>query len=92
MFEPPPTAQVRNVNITGWLGYSPSRQPKFYLEFSAVENVIYYIQYRDDVTAAWKTAPTVVHGTGRTVTWLDEGPPNTETPPSEKRFYRVLSE
>ena len=65
---------------------------KFYLEFPSKENVNYYIQYRDDVNAPWKTSPTPVRGTGKIVNWLDEGPPNTESPPSEKRFYRVLAE
>jgi len=38
----------------------------------------------------WKTSPVSIPGTGQRLHWLDEGAPNTDSPPGATRFYRVL--
>jgi hypothetical protein len=64
------------------------------MEFSTLAGQIYYVQYAEDAggTGGWKTALPAITGTGGVVQWIDNGPPKTESAPSEvpSRFYRVL--
>jgi hypothetical protein len=39
----------------------------------------------------WKTSPVIINGTGNRLNWLDDGAPNTDSPPSAGRFYRVIT-
>lgn len=62
-----------------------------FLEFSTKRGVTYHIQYSADLQI-WKTAQPVVTGTGAKAQWIDEGPPRTESKPSQGtiRYYRVI--
>lgn len=68
------------------------------MEFTTLTNFNYYVRYSDSLTnfsaqttnnSAIKTARPVMRGTGRSVQWLDNGPPRTESVPTN-RFYRIL--
>jgi hypothetical protein len=61
------------------------------LEFSTTLGTTYYIQYSSDLIT-WKTALPAVMGNGTKVQWIDNGPPRTETKPTEGlgRFYRLV--
>ena len=63
----------------------------FWVEFSTLSNRVYYLQYSGDVST-WKTALPAVLGTGHRVSWLDAGPPKTESAPQSatNRFYRII--
>ena len=69
------------------------------LEFPTLTNFSYYVRYSDTLGAfsaqttndtAILTASPAFRGNGRTVQWLDNGPPRTVSVPSTNRFYRVL--
>ena len=70
----------------------------FLIEFNSKTNGRYYIQYATTPgdlmnTATVKTALPVITGTGSRMQWTDNGPPKTESPPTNgSRFYRVLSQ
>lgn len=61
------------------------------LEFPTLRNRRYRIQYTDDL-AAWRNVEPVVLGTGAVVTWVDHGPPGTDSAPSSAsvRLYRII--
>jgi len=73
-------------------GFSPDGGTKNYLKFPTQPGRLYYVQYQDVVGPVWKTSPVVLRGTGFVLNWMDDGPPNTETPPGPVRFYRVVTE
>lgn len=69
------------------------------LEFPTLNTFSYYVRYTDTLAdfsaqttndTAIRTAVPAFRGNGRTVQWLDNGPPRTATAPSTNRFYRVL--
>jgi hypothetical protein len=69
------------------------------LEFPTLNTFSYYVRYTDtlaDFSAqttndiAILTAVPAFRGNGRTVQWLDNGPPRTVSAPSTNRFYRIL--
>jgi len=64
---------------------------KFFLNFTAIENKTYYVQYSTNLIN-WKTSPLTVPGVDSNVQWIDDGPPTTESWPMSipYRFYRVL--
>jgi hypothetical protein len=70
-----------------------SRQPdgSFKLQFNTDLNRRYLVQYIDDL-GAWKTATSVIVGTGGLVQWIDDGPPKTDSHPATRpsRMYRVI--
>jgi len=63
----------------------------FRLQFSSDLNRNYLIQYSDDLDY-WKTADTLLLGTGQLVEWIDRGPPDTDLHPAVvgSRSYRVI--
>ena len=72
------------------------RQPllvngRLLIEFRSIPGRRYSIQYSSDLND-WKAATPVVRAAGNRVQWLDNGPPKTESNPSEAgaRFYRVV--
>lgn len=54
-------------------------------------NRSYLVQYSDNL-ADWKTANSIVTGTGELIEWLDDGPPKTDVHPAlvSSRVYRVV--
>lgn len=70
-----------------------SRLPdgSFRLQFNTDLNRAYLVQYSDDFKT-WKTANSTIIGTGDLVEWIDNGPPQTDTPPTSSagRIYRVI--
>jgi hypothetical protein len=69
------------------------------LEFPTLNTFSYYVRYTDTLTdfsaqttndTAIRTALPPFRGNGRTVQWLDNGPPRTVSAPTTNRFYRVL--
>ncbi len=78
--------------LSPFSGFSPDGAKNNYLQFPTVAGRIYYIQYQDAMGAVWETSPVQINGTGFVMTWLDEGPPNTATPPGAARFYRIVTE
>jgi VCBS repeat-containing protein len=63
----------------------------FMIEWVSLRNRTYFVQYGDDLYN-WKTVVPPVIGTGTRQQWIDNGPPKTESLPSDKpcRFYRVV--
>lgn len=88
---------VTYVNATG-LTITTNRfvNGAFLIEFPTQLGLRYYVQYAgspDQLTnpAAVKTAYPPVIGTGSHVQWTDNGPPRTDSPPTNgARFYQVL--
>jgi hypothetical protein len=70
-----------------------SRLPdgSFKLQFNSDLNRSYQIQYSDGMSG-WKTANSVIIGTGQLVQWIDDGPPKTDSHPSTQAFrsYRII--
>ncbi len=68
----------------------------FLVEFPTKTNYHYYVQYADHAedfaaTNRVRTALPAVLGTGNQVQWLDNGPPKTDSLPTNgARFYHVL--
>lgn len=68
----------------------------FVIEFNSKTNGQYYIQYGatpGDLmnSGTVKTAFPFITGTGSRMQWIDNGPPKTDSPPTNgSRFYRVL--
>jgi hypothetical protein len=52
----------------------------------------YYVQYSASGGAPWKTALPAIIGNGTHTSWIDTGPPKTESHPSSvaARFYRIV--
>jgi VCBS repeat-containing protein len=63
----------------------------FQLEFGTQSNRVYAVQYSSDLKT-WNTTPNAVAGNGSWYVWIDNGQPNTPSPPKDAkvRFYRVL--
>ncbi len=85
--EPPAPAGVvvpvdRNVKLSNG---------RFMIEFAAIPGRAYAIQYSADLQN-WKTAVPSVIAPATRVQWFDDGPPKTESKPTEvkARFYRVI--
>jgi hypothetical protein len=64
---------------------------RFLIEWAAIVGRSYAIQYSSDMTN-WKTAVPSIVAAATKVQWLDDGPPKTETKPSQaaSRYYRVF--
>jgi hypothetical protein len=63
------------------------------IEFTAIPGRSYAVQYRATITNSWETAsPTNFFAPANRVQWYDDGPPETETNPTNvpSRFYRVI--
>jgi len=74
-------------------GYSPDGLKKNYLYWPSKVGKRYYVQYKDAVGDLWKTSGVIVLGTGLDIHWMDDGAPNTDTPPPDAgRFYRVVTD
>ena len=86
----PPANPVMTA-VTGLRGYAPDGRIRFYIEFPTVAGLTYYVQYKDAVGDPWKTSPVVIPGTGNRLNWLDDGAPNTDSPPTASRFYRIVT-
>ncbi|PAW85709.1 MAG: hypothetical protein B9S33_09360 [Pedosphaera sp. Tous-C6FEB] len=85
-------ADVTMSGLAARRGFSPDGASKNYLKVPTQAGRLYYVQYQDVAGSVWKTSPVVLRGTGFILNWLDDGPPNTETPPGSVRFYRVVTE
>lgn len=61
------------------------------LTFNADPGRTYRVQYSDDAVE-WKTCPDEIHAETTSVSWLDSGPPGTDSSPASRpsRFYRIL--
>ena len=61
------------------------------VEFTAIPGRIYAVQYGPDMST-WQTAVPVVTATANRVQWIDNGPPKTDSKPSQlgSRYYRVV--
>lgn len=64
---------------------------RFLIEFSAIPGRRYAVQYSSDMEN-WATAIPVITAPANRVQWYDDGPPKTESKPSdiESRFYRIM--
>jgi hypothetical protein len=64
----------------------------FMVEFKTTLNRVYYVQYRPDMGAPWKTATPAIIGNGTSVQWIDSGPSKTDSSPNTvpQRFYRII--
>ncbi|MGA3285173.1 MAG: ice-binding family protein [Verrucomicrobiota bacterium] len=64
---------------------------RFLIEFSAIPGGRYAVQYSSDLTS-WKTAIPIITAPANRVQWYDDGPPKTESNPTNvgSRFYRVM--
>jgi len=86
-----PPANPVMTDVTGLRGYAPDGRIRFYIEFPTIAGLTYYVQYKDAVGDPWKTSPVVIPGTGNRLNWLDDGAPNTDSPPTASRFYRIVT-
>jgi uncharacterized repeat protein (TIGR01451 family) len=61
------------------------------VEFSAVPGQVYAIQYSSDMVT-WQTAVPVITAPANRVQWIDAGPPQTDSSPTQQsaRYYRVV--
>jgi hypothetical protein len=61
------------------------------IEFGSVANRLYYVQFSGDLRT-WQTIEPALTGTGGSIQWVDNGEPQTPTPPATTpfRFYRVV--
>jgi hypothetical protein len=70
-----------------------ARQPdgSFTVSFDTILNRSMIIQYSDDMKS-WITVNPPVAGTGERVTWVDDGPPKTQSHPRDEltRYYQVI--
>ena len=69
----------------------------YVIQFKSVANFVYYVQYAETLEDLENNGPTSrvvdppVRGNGFSMQWIDNGPPKTETPPTDgMRFYRVV--
>jgi hypothetical protein len=62
---------------------------KVAVEFDSLNGRMYAIQYSSDLSL-WRQAQSLVSGNGARMIWVDAGPPDTDSLPSSKRFYRVI--
>lgn len=64
------------------------------IEFVSAAGAVYRIQYAPGVDGPWQSALSPAGGTGARLQWIDSGPPETESHPSNApmRLYRVISE
>lgn len=62
----------------------------FQLAFSSAADKAYQIQYKDDLMGGWKISPITLSGNGAYVSWIDNGPPFTDTTPATTGYYRVI--
>jgi len=64
----------------------------FLIEFAAIPGQVYYVQYSGD-SLNWKTVTPGVSSGANRIQWIDNGPPKTESLPSDRvtRFYRVIT-
>ena len=69
----------------------PLADGSFMLEFRSLASRNYFVQYTSSLQG-WRTVVPPVAGTGSSVQWIDNGPPKTESLPSQtsSRIYRVL--
>jgi hypothetical protein len=63
----------------------------FMIEWISQRGRTYFIQYGEDLKN-WKTVTPAAIGTGTRQQWIDNGPPKTDSLPSERscRFYRIV--
>jgi hypothetical protein len=63
----------------------------FLIEWDSVAGRTYYVQYSHDL-ARWMSVTPGLTGSGTKMQWIDNGPPKTDSRPSETpyRFFRVL--
>jgi len=75
------------IDRTMWLD-----ERTFLIEFAATPNQVYHIQYSED-SLTWKTVTPGVSNSATRIQWVDDGPPKTESLPSDRltRFYRVVT-
>lgn len=67
----------------------------FLVEFPSQLGVTYYVQYAATPADLATNAQTVlppINGTGAHIQWIDDGPPKTDSPPTNgSRFYQVIT-
>lgn len=83
-----PTATGPVIAIDRFVQLASSR---FLIEFTAVPGNRYAVQYSSDMTT-WKTAVPIITAPANRVQWYDDGPPKTESQPSDtgSRFYQIV--
>ena len=90
-----PFYQVTGSNVPVTMVYTTKRTVQ--LRFLTEVGKTNYIQYRSNLASnqIWNTVSPAIRGYGGGITnvWTDDGPPKTESSPSNApiRFYRVLS-
>jgi hypothetical protein len=86
---PPTVAKTLAVDVTRYLTNSTI------VEFSTQLGRQYFIQYANttDALVTGKVVFPSVIGTGSRIQWIDNGPPKTDSPPTNQtRFYRILTD
>jgi hypothetical protein len=80
-----PTGIVLSINSTNVLA------GRLLIEFTATPGRSYAVQYSTNLTN-WKTAVPIIIAPANRVQWYDDGPPKTESNPTNtgSRFYRVV--
>ena len=64
---------------------------RFLIDFPALPGGRYAVQYSSDMTN-WSTANPIITAPANRVQWYDDGPPKTESKPTDirGRFYRII--
>jgi uncharacterized repeat protein (TIGR01451 family) len=85
----PVVAEGVAIDVSRTVVLSPNR---FLLEFVCEPGKLYQVQYSDD-GQTWNRAQPIVRAVNTRLQWLDDGPPKTDTAPSETpmRLYRVFT-
>ncbi|MBL9169972.1 MAG: DUF11 domain-containing protein [Verrucomicrobiales bacterium] len=85
----PVVAEGVAIDVSRTVVLSPNR---FLLEFVCEPGKVYQVQYSDD-GQTWSRAQPIVRAVNTRLQWLDDGPPKTDTAPSETpmRLYRVFT-
>jgi uncharacterized repeat protein (TIGR01451 family) len=86
----PLTSTNQTTIITNGFNDTRTIPARYLIEFTSIPGRTYTVEYSDDYMVTWNFAvPSIVASTTTTF-WYDVGPPETVTPPSNSRFYRVL--
>ncbi|WP_040549672.1 carboxypeptidase regulatory-like domain-containing protein [Pedosphaera parvula] len=86
-------AQGNGLSITrSFIDTRIAGNPRLVIEFATVPGKTYTIIYSDDNLQTWKVATPSVTATANVTQWYDDGPPKTDSSPSQggNRFYRVI--
>jgi uncharacterized repeat protein (TIGR01451 family) len=73
-----------------FIDFREANNPRVVVEFPTVPGRVYTILYTEDFLT-WKAATPSVTASANVTQWYDDGPPKTESRPTNLRYYRVIA-